>query len=72
MALISCTSRPSNEADEELIVPSLHSQSREIIFGAGRDCGAERPAKQRSLGLSVADPSRNPGGVTWFSFGAWK
>jgi ubiquinone/menaquinone biosynthesis C-methylase UbiE len=56
----------------ELIVPSLHSQSREIIFGAGRDCGAERPAKQRSLGLSVADPSRNPGGVTWFSFGAWK
>ena len=55
----------------ELIIPSLHSQSREVIFGAERDCGAEAPTERR-LGLSVSDPSRRPGGVTWFSFGAWK
>jgi len=60
----------------EHVIPSLHSQFREVIFGAARDCGSGDKATddkaERVAGLSVADPKRGPGGVTWFSFGAWK
>ena len=60
----------------ELILPSLHSQHREGIFGSARDCGAQgdvaSDGEDRTVGLSVSDSKRGPGGVTWFSFGAWK
>jgi ubiquinone/menaquinone biosynthesis C-methylase UbiE len=60
----------------EFRVPSLHSKRREVMFGVDRDCGREdRPEagdNPSGTGLSVSNPDARPGGVTWFSFGAWK
>jgi ubiquinone/menaquinone biosynthesis C-methylase UbiE len=71
-----CEAGFSREKYVEHVIPSLHSQYREVIFGAARDCGSDENGTgdkaERVAGLSVADPKRGPGGVTWFSFGAWK